>query len=591
MTNLFLDKMDGGKKKKHKHRDKHRDNNHKDNKHGDNNHKDNKRKNNKHGDNKRKDNNRNKDKNPYMSETELMKYINFLGEYQDTEVDISNIVDRIRHNIFKKVRTYRNKPSNDSYNRISRYLKDFLKKSNNVLHQLKKTYSEIKESNSNLRINDNIKWGFDNIIELDNIIKVGTESNGYNMSLLLAQAIINKSLQEIPSNSNITYNYNRNYNDINTSTNSSISRNGSSDSNFSIYKSNPHTPIDTSTIKNSEEIKNMFNDQPSQIFKQEILYWEYLICIALFLIGKDKKILEIFKSPDKYTKELLYKNPFIEDLSVFKKKESQGKGKGKGKSKHGGGKGKKKKSKDQSDKTKTPTEIKSETFQKLIKKYFKVELTDLSASINNSHIQISSLLKNCYRTLYPFNNRSFDIDVKIETTSSSGSIKLTPHSLGIFTDIREKYFTNYSIKGFEFLKDSDIYTFQRKNDIQKHTLKFLLGYYAVIHTTCQKAIDILGVENNNNNVNKEKTNKEKMNKEKMNKEKMNNDRKNNKPSNNYKKTEIVNKSKELFIKLKDEYLEINRGTMNNSDKIRKKKRLKEKLRLVAAKIQTLQNLS
>ena len=31
--------------------------------------------------------------------------------------------------------------------------------------------------------------------------------------------------------------------------------------------------------------------------------------------------------------------------------------------------------------------------------------------------------------------------------------------------------------------------------------------------------------------------------------------------------------------------------MNNSDKIRKKKRLKEKLRLVAAKIQTLQNLS
>ena len=46
-----------------------------------------------------------------------------------------------------------------------------------------------------------------------------------------------------------------------------------------------------------------------------------------------------------------------------------------------------------------------------------------------------------------------------------------------------------------------------------------------------------------------------------------------------------------YIKLKDEYLEINRGNMNNSDKIRKKKRLKEKLRLVAAKIQTLQNLS
>ena len=304
MTNLFLDKIKGGKKK-HKDRDKHRDRDkhdtrdkHRDrDKHGDRDKRDTRDKHgdrdkhrdrdkhddrDKHGDINNTKNKKGPNKKPPLSETDLMKYIKFLGEFDDVLKEI-NLTDRIRENIFKKVKIYKEKPNDDSYKRISDYLKGILKKSNEVLHQLKTTYSEIKVSNKDLRVNGQIKWGFANLIEIDKVVHLGSNSSGYNISLLIAKAIITRSIDKSnkSNNSLSNYNYNSNYNnDISI---------GNRPDEFSIYKDGVNETdreINTSKPDNIKPntIKGYFTDDSGSKFNKEILYWEYLICIY-FPIG------------------------------------------------------------------------------------------------------------------------------------------------------------------------------------------------------------------------------------------------------------------------------------------------------------------
>ena len=570
MNNYDKDHGDGKNQHRHKHKDGHKDGRR---------------------DGRRDDGNGKDGRNPpppppmvYLSNTELKKNMN---GFDTKYCGHTNLIQRIRHNIFKKVTAHKTTPTPDSLRRIGDYLRENKKKSHLVLKQLKTNHGELKVKNKNLTRPGDIVWVFNNIIDFKFAVSLPDDTQRHNLLLAIAENVISQVLTPITNNSNTSMNMNMNMGLNNGDESAGIGP-------VSEYKiCNTDVRLDFAT-HTTASIKALFNGEDGN-FKSQLIYWEYLMCIVLFLKGEEKshsEILNIFKPDGKNKlKKIFASHPFYKTISQFEpSKEQHKKTKGGGGGGGGGDHTKKHTDKKHDKKPDKPPELTSNTFNTIMESHFKmkdyIRDIDFANSLEvNKNVASNKITNSLYKSIYPHLTRYTTGDLSVGLNKTSRQISYTAYNR-----LTETYRDSLTIKAFRFLYDNnDVYNEQMVDKIQIEITKFLLGYYSLIQLTCNEAMNTLGIpiettdnanpENKPNNA----KNNAKGNAKGNGKGNANGNAKNNNSTITVaQKNEIISKAHEQFVKIRDNYKKLASGDAS------KKRAMKTKLTAIIKAVDALQ---
>ena len=361
-----------------------------------------------------------------------------------------------------------------------------------------------------MRKPEKIKWVFDKTIDFKQVVSMVDDDKIHSVLLNIAYNVISCESSDSITNSDSTYDMNS---DMNSEVNSVLPSNDSDIFKFKLTNgSNGTTSI---KLNEDQEVDKLFGDD--KIFKEHLKYWEYIIALVLFLKGGEnfhKKILNIFTTHDKDIKELFTNNPFYEPVDKFtppKKQPPPPKQQQKQHKQPGGGPSWKPTGKPPGNPTGKPpgnptaTAMKSDTFDDIMRKYFKIGKYIQSPSIDETNESLTNYVHTyLHKSILPVQTEFKNIKIS-EPNSGAGGNKLNSEKVRLTKSYMEKI----TIKAFQFLyaSDNSPYTYEVKEKIQKKITKFLIGYYSYILLCCNKALDKLGEPRvNKTNANASKTN-------------------------------------------------------------------------------------